>query len=55
MHVRIDSCGNVIARREGSNPNLPVVVSGSYLDTVFQGGRYDGTLGVIAALEVLLG
>ncbi|PAF21353.1 allantoate amidohydrolase [Terribacillus saccharophilus] len=53
MNVRIDSCGNVIARREGTNPNLPVVACGSHLDTVIQGGEYDGTLGVIAALEVV--
>lgn len=53
MDVRIDTCGNVIARREGSNPDLPVVACGSHLDTVIQGGRYDGTLGVIAALEVI--
>lgn len=53
MEVRIDSCGNVIARREGQNPNLPVVACGSHLDTVIQGGKYDGTLGVIAALEVI--
>lgn len=53
MDVRIDTCGNVIARREGSNPDLPVVACGSHLDTVIQGGNYDGVLGVIAALEVI--
>ncbi|AIF66136.1 N-carbamoyl-L-amino acid amidohydrolase [Terribacillus saccharophilus] len=53
MTVRMDASGNVIARREGSNPDLPVVACGSHLDTVIQGGRYDGTLGVIAALEVI--
>ncbi|MFB1099657.1 Zn-dependent hydrolase [Terribacillus sp. JSM ZJ617] len=53
MDVRIDTCGNVIARREGSNPDLPVVACGSHLDTVIHGGNYDGTLGVIAALEVI--
>jgi hydantoinase/carbamoylase family amidase len=53
MSVRIDACGNVIARREGSEPHLPAVACGSHLDTVQHGGRYDGTLGVIAGLEMI--
>ncbi|UFJ41793.1 Zn-dependent hydrolase [Brevibacillus humidisoli] len=53
LQVRIDPCGNVIARREGRNPQLPAVACGSHLDTVIQGGRFDGTLGVLAALEVV--
>ena len=53
LKVRVDYCGNVIARRESAHPNLPVVASGSHLDTVIQGGRYDGTAGVMAALEVI--
>ncbi|MFP7493002.1 M20 family metallo-hydrolase [Terribacillus saccharophilus] len=53
MKVRVDACGNVIARREGNNPDLPVVACGSHLDTVMHGGQYDGTLGVIAGLEVV--
>jgi hydantoinase/carbamoylase family amidase len=53
MKVRMDAAGNVIASREGTNPKLPVVSCGSHLDTVIQGGKYDGTLGVIAALEVI--
>ncbi|MGC5325206.1 Zn-dependent hydrolase [Brevibacillus sp. SYSU BS000544] len=53
LSVRVDSCGNVIARREGEDPNLPVVACGSHMDTVIQGGGYDGTLGVVAALEVI--
>ncbi|WP_174727365.1 M20 family metallo-hydrolase [Mesobacillus harenae] len=51
--VRIDECGNVIARREGANPELPVVAMGSHLDTVKSGGKFDGTLGVISGLEVI--
>lgn len=53
MKVIIDPVGNVIARREGTDPTLPAVVTGSHLDTVYNGGKYDGTLGVIAGLEVV--
>jgi hydantoinase/carbamoylase family amidase len=53
LQVRIDPCGNLIARREGRNPDLPAVACGSHLDTVIQGGRYDGAIGVVAALEVV--
>lgn len=53
MTVRTDSCGNLIARREGLNPSAPVVAFGSHLDTVMLGGEYDGALGVAAALEVI--
>ena len=53
LSVRVDAAGNLIARREGLEPSLPALVTGSHLDTVPTGGRYDGTLGVIAGLEVL--
>ncbi|AJY73328.1 Zn-dependent hydrolase [Paenibacillus beijingensis] len=53
MSIRIDACGNVIARLEGIEPDLPAVACGSHLDTVQQGGRYDGTLGVLAGLEII--
>lgn len=53
MAVRVDAFGNLIARREGKNPDLPVVALGSHMDTVIHGGEYDGTLGVAAALEVI--
>lgn len=53
LSVRVDAAGNLIARREGLDPDLPALVTGSHLDTVPTGGRYDGTLGVIAGLEVL--
>lgn len=53
MSVRIDAAGNLIARREGRFPELPAVACGSHLDTVYQGGRYDGTLGVAAAIEAV--
>lgn len=53
LEVRLDPCGNLIARRPGKHPNLPPVVIGSHLDTVYQGGKYDGAVGVTAALEVI--
>lgn len=53
MKVVTDACGNVIARREGAEPGLPAVACGSHLDTVQNGGRFDGTVGVVAGLEVI--
>ncbi len=51
LEVRVDAAGNIIGRREGSNPGLAPVVSGSHTDSVPNGGKYDGALGVIAAIE----
>ena len=51
MEVRRDYVGNIFARIPGSDPKLPTIASGSHLDTVRQGGAYDGALGVVAALE----
>ena len=53
MGVRIDPGGNIIARREGSDPNLPAIAMGSHLDTVPNGGKYDGSLGVMGGIEVV--
>ncbi|WP_342599137.1 M20 family metallo-hydrolase [Psychrobacillus sp. FSL H8-0483] len=53
LDIRMDQCGNVIARRKGKMDELPPVVMGSHLDTVYQGGKYDGVVGVTAALEVI--
>jgi len=52
LEVRLDAGGNLIGRLAGSNPDLPPLVAGSHSDSVPSGGRYDGMLGVIAALEV---
>jgi len=48
----IDAGGNLVATLEGRDPNLKPIVIGSHSDTVPSGGRYDGILGVLAALEV---
>ena len=53
LEVKEDAVGNVFLRREGTDPTLPPVAMGSHLDTVIQGGLYDGVLGVVGALETL--
>ncbi|HZM32235.1 MAG TPA: Zn-dependent hydrolase [Acidimicrobiales bacterium] len=53
LDVRVDRIGNVVATREGADPTLDPVMTGSHVDTVRTGGRYDGTLGVLAGLEVV--
>ena len=53
LDVRVDRIGNVVATRRGADPGLPAVMTGSHIDTVRTGGRYDGTLGVLAGLEVV--
>lgn len=52
LDVEIDAIGNVIATRQGRS-NLPPVMTGSHIDTVKTGGKYDGNLGVLAGLEVI--
>lgn len=51
LAVRIDPAGNIIGRREGSDPSLPVILFGSHIDSVPRGGNYDGNVGVIGAIE----
>jgi N-carbamoyl-L-amino-acid hydrolase len=48
-----DAIGNLFVRREGTDPSLPPVVSGSHLDSQPAGGRFDGAFGVLAAFECL--
>ena len=51
MAARLDGIGNVVGRYEGERPGMPCLMLGSHLDTVRDAGKYDGMLGVIAALE----
>jgi N-carbamoyl-L-amino-acid hydrolase len=51
--VSVDRIGNIFARRPGKNPDAPVVMTGSHLDTQPTGGRFDGVYGVLAGLEVV--
>ncbi len=53
LEVRIDAAGNIIGRREGSDPELPVIMFGSHIDSVPHGGNYDGDVGVIGAIECM--
>jgi N-carbamoyl-L-amino-acid hydrolase len=50
--VRIDAVGNIFGWRAGLE-DLPPVMTGSHIDTVATGGRYDGNYGVLAGLEVV--
>ena len=49
---RVDAAGNTFARRAGRQSDRPPIIIGSHTDTVPDGGRFDGALGVMAALEV---
>ena len=53
LEVQIDAIGNVFGLRAGRVDTAPVM-TGSHIDTVRTGGRYDGNLGVLAGLEVVL-
>jgi N-carbamoyl-L-amino-acid hydrolase len=53
LTVRVDSIGNMFARREGRDPSRLPVLFGSHLDSQPSGGKFDGALGVIAGLEVM--
>ncbi len=53
LETRIDTAGNIIGRRSGSDDSLPAIAMGSHTDTVPEGGKYDGALGVMAAIEVI--
>ena len=53
LEVEVDETGNLIGRLRGEKPELPEVWSGSHLDSVPQGGRFDGPLGVLAALTAV--
>jgi N-carbamoyl-L-amino-acid hydrolase len=52
LEIHIDQVGNIIGQRPGEE-DLPPVILGSHLDSVTVAGRYDGSYGVMAALEVL--
>jgi N-carbamoyl-L-amino-acid hydrolase len=51
--VRVDTIGNIFARRAGKDDALPPVVAGSHIDSQPSGGKFDGAYGILAALEVV--
>jgi N-carbamoyl-L-amino-acid hydrolase len=53
LTLRVDPMGNMFARLEGQDPALPAVLAGSHLDTQQPGGKFDGPLGVLAALAAV--
>jgi len=53
LKIQIDAIGNIFGRFEGTDTKAPTVLAGSHLDTVIHGGKYDGPVGVIGALEAV--
>jgi allantoate deiminase len=53
LEVSVDPAGNLYGRLPGRRPELPEVWTGSHLDTVPGGGRFDGALGVVGGLEAV--
>lgn len=53
LSYRQDAAGNLFGRWLGSEPNLPVVATGSHCDAIPHSGQYDGTVGVIGAIEAI--
>jgi N-carbamoyl-L-amino-acid hydrolase len=54
LEVWMDQAANLRGRRPGSDTSLPTILFGSHIDTVPQGGNFDGGLGSMGALEVML-
>ncbi len=52
-NVRIDTGGNILGRRPGTDPAAKPIMFGSHIDSVLGGGNYDGQAGVVAAFEVI--
>ncbi len=53
LTMAVDGMGTMFARRQGLDESLPPVLMGSHLDTQPTGGKFDGVLGVLGALEVV--
>ncbi len=53
MSARRDTAGNLIGRYEGETPNAPALLIGSHIDSVRNGGRYDGALGVMLGVDLV--
>ncbi len=53
LQPRIDAAGNIFARREGTDQTLPPILFGSHIDTVPNGGNFDGALGSLAAIGLV--
>ncbi|RNL48240.1 M20 family metallo-hydrolase [Arthrobacter oryzae] len=53
LQVHEDTAGNIVGRLSGTDPNAPALVTGSHTDSVDGGGRFDGVVGVLGALEAV--
>lgn len=53
LKIRLDAVGNIFGRRAGKSSEQAVVMFGSHIDTTALAGRFDGTVGVVGALEVI--
>jgi allantoate deiminase len=53
MEAAMDAVGNVVGRYEGATAGAPALLLGSHIDTVRNAGRYDGTLGVVLAIQAV--
>lgn len=53
LQIKVDAVGNVRARLQGKKREAPVIMTGSHIDSVLHGGKFDGVVGVIGGLEVL--
>jgi N-carbamoyl-L-amino-acid hydrolase len=53
LRLREDAVGNIFARWEGREPELPAVATGSHIDAIPNAGAYDGTVGVLGGLEAI--
>jgi beta-ureidopropionase / N-carbamoyl-L-amino-acid hydrolase len=54
LEPRVDAAGNIFGRRPGRDGSLSPILFGSHIDSVPSGGNFDGDLGSMAALEVML-
>jgi N-carbamoyl-L-amino-acid hydrolase len=52
LEVRVDPVGNILGRRPGLGPEAPPILFGSHIDSVPEGGNYDGDVGSLSAIEV---
>jgi N-carbamoyl-L-amino-acid hydrolase len=53
LDPRVDTAGNILAMRAGSDPSLKPILFGSHIDSVPAGGNFDGDLGSMSAIEVV--
>src|SRR5690242_2395866 len=52
LTVSVDAAGNIVGKRPGSDPSLKPLLIGSHIDSVPEGGNYDGDVGSLSAIEI---